>query len=83
MKWSTKSAGEYPKGWSFAFEEARLGESVEVLEAGNAAQLDWNTALGHFVKVMPKDYKRVLEAARLAEERGEPVLDAIMAASHG
>jgi len=47
VKWSTKSAGEYPKGWSFAFEEARLGESVEVLEAGSAAQLGRSTELGH------------------------------------
>ena len=43
----------------------------------------WDAALNSFVKVMPKDYKRVLEAARRAEERGEPVLDAIMAAAHG
>ena len=44
---------------------------------------NWETALHNFVKVMPRDYKRVLEAARLAEERGEPVLDAIMASAHG
>ena len=36
-----------------------------------------------FVKVMPQDYKRVLEAARVAEERGINVDEAIMAASHG
>jgi glutamate synthase (NADPH/NADH) large chain len=35
------------------------------------------------VKVMPKDYKRVLDAARQAQERGEPVLEAIMSAAHG
>ncbi|MEX1044427.1 MAG: hypothetical protein WD020_07285, partial [Acidimicrobiia bacterium] len=44
---------------------------------------DWPAALSMFVKVMPKDYKRVLDAARRAEERGEPVIDAIMAAAHG
>jgi len=32
---------------------------------------------------MPKDYKRVLEAARVAEERGINVDEAIMAASRG
>jgi hypothetical protein len=32
---------------------------------------------------MPKEYKRVLEAARIAEERGVSVDEAIMAASHG
>ena len=43
----------------------------------------WYNEVRAFVKVMPKDYKRVLEAARNAEERGEPVLEAIMAAAHG
>jgi hypothetical protein len=32
---------------------------------------------------MPKDYRRVLEATREANLRGEPVDDAIMAAAHG
>ena len=40
-------------------------------------------ALAEFVKVMPKDYRRVLEATRRAVERGEAVEDAIMAAAHG
>jgi glutamate synthase (NADPH/NADH) large chain len=44
---------------------------------------DWDREVERFVKVMPKDYKRVLEAARQAEERGEPVIEAIMAAAHG
>jgi glutamate synthase (NADPH/NADH) large chain len=39
--------------------------------------------LARFVKVMPRDYRRVLEATRWALERGEPVDDAIMAAAHG
>ncbi|HEX7167549.1 MAG TPA: glutamate synthase subunit alpha, partial [Acidimicrobiales bacterium] len=43
----------------------------------------WHEAVRHFVKVMPKDYKRVLEAARIAEEKGLSVDEAIMAASHG
>ena len=43
----------------------------------------WHEAVRHFVKVMPKDYKRVLEAAAIAEERGEDVDEAIMAAAHG
>jgi glutamate synthase (NADPH/NADH) large chain len=43
----------------------------------------WREELRRFVKVMPKDYKRVLEAARLAEEKGMSVDEAIMAASHG
>jgi glutamate synthase (NADPH/NADH) large chain len=44
---------------------------------------DWHNQLEHFRKVMPKDYKRVLEAARVAEERGINVDEAIMAASRG
>ncbi|HEX9969446.1 MAG TPA: glutamate synthase large subunit, partial [Acidimicrobiales bacterium] len=43
----------------------------------------WHDEVRRFVKVMPKDYKRVLEAAAIAEERGESVDEAIMAAAHG
>ena len=43
----------------------------------------WDEEVRHFVKVMPDDYKRVIEAVRQAEITGEPVLDAIMAAAHG
>ncbi|HEY2331285.1 MAG TPA: glutamate synthase-related protein, partial [Acidimicrobiales bacterium] len=43
----------------------------------------WHEEIRRFVKVMPKDYKRVLAAARAAEERGLDVDEAIMAASHG
>jgi glutamate synthase (NADPH/NADH) large chain len=34
-------------------------------------------------KVMPIDYRRVLEATRLAIETGRAVDEAIMAAAHG
>ena len=44
---------------------------------------DWHDEVERFRKVMPKDYKRVLEAARVAEERGINVDEAIMAASRG
>jgi glutamate synthase (NADPH/NADH) large chain len=44
---------------------------------------DWYKATESFVKVMPKDYKRVLEATRQAQERGESVEEAVMAAAHG
>ena len=43
----------------------------------------WHDEVRQFVKVMPKDYKRVLEAARIAEEQGTNVDEAIMAAAHG
>jgi glutamate synthase (NADPH/NADH) large chain len=43
----------------------------------------WPKAASSFVKVMPRDYKRVLEAIRKAEESGRPVEEAVMAAAHG
>ena len=43
----------------------------------------WGGAVGQFVKVMPRDYRRVLEATRLAVEEGRSVDDAVMAAAHG
>ena len=42
---------------------------------------NWSKTAPQFVKVMPRDYKRVLEATRRAEESGEDVDQAIMAAS--
>src|SRR5690348_5470180 len=39
--------------------------------------------LAVFVKVMPKDYKRVLAAASRAELEGRDVNEAVMAAAHG
>jgi glutamate synthase (NADPH/NADH) large chain len=44
---------------------------------------DWHVESRKFAKVMPTDYKRVLEAARIAEEKGLSVDEAIMAAAHG
>jgi len=44
---------------------------------------EWDEAVARFSKVMPRDYKRVLEAARVAERDGLNVDEAIMAAAHG
>jgi glutamate synthase (NADPH) large chain len=44
---------------------------------------DWERGLPRFVKVMPKDYKRVLAAASRAELEGRDVNEAVMAAAHG
>jgi glutamate synthase (NADPH/NADH) large chain len=44
---------------------------------------DWTATLGRFGKVMPKDYKRVLAAARRAERDGLDVNEAVMAAAQG
>jgi glutamate synthase (NADPH/NADH) large chain len=43
----------------------------------------WGSAVGDFVKVMPRDYRRVLEATRRALDAGTSVDEAVMAASHG
>ena len=42
---------------------------------------DWDAARHRFVKVMPRDYKRVLEAAASARESGEDEMEAIMASA--
>ncbi len=44
---------------------------------------DWPRQAGDFVKVMPRDYKRVLEAIAEAERTGADVDAAIMGASRG
>jgi glutamate synthase (NADPH/NADH) large chain len=44
---------------------------------------DWDVALCRFTAVVPRDYKRVLEATRRAEQDGRPVDEAIMDAARG
>jgi glutamate synthase (NADPH/NADH) large chain len=44
---------------------------------------DWAFECERFVKVMPRDYKAVLEATRRAEAEGVDPLEAVMAAAHG
>jgi glutamate synthase (NADPH/NADH) large chain len=44
---------------------------------------DWGRSLADMVKVMPRDYRRVLEATRRAMEEGRSVDEAVMASSHG
>jgi glutamate synthase (NADPH/NADH) large chain len=44
---------------------------------------DWQYAAPQFVKVMPRDYQRVLVAIKEAEEAGVDVDEAIMAAAKG
>jgi len=43
----------------------------------------WPASAETFVKVMPRDYKRVLEAQRRAAETGEDPIEAVMAAARG
>jgi glutamate synthase (NADPH) large chain len=72
-----------------AEDEAFLRDLVErhLAETGSAVAsrllADWTSALGRFTKVMPRDYKRVLAAARRAERDGLDVNEAVMSAAHG
>ena len=50
---------------------------------GQRILADWSTEQQHFVKVMPRDYKKVLEAITGAERAGQDVGEAIMAAARG
>jgi glutamate synthase (NADPH/NADH) large chain len=44
---------------------------------------DWSQQVNHFVKVMPRDYKKVLLAISAAEANGTDVNEAIMEAARG
>jgi glutamate synthase (NADPH) large chain len=52
-------------------------------EVARHVLLDWSTTWESFVKVMPRDYRRVLEATELAVAEGRSVDEAVMAAPHG
>jgi glutamate synthase (NADPH/NADH) large chain len=60
---------------------------VHAKETGStlAEQLldDWVVAAEQFVTVMPRDYRRVLDATAAAEREGRPVVEAVMEAAHG
>ncbi|HUA27458.1 MAG TPA: glutamate synthase large subunit [Streptosporangiaceae bacterium] len=58
-----------------------LAETGSAVAAGLLA--DWEPSVRRFVKVMPKDYKRVLAAARRAEQDGLDVNEAVMASARG
>ena len=50
---------------------------------GQRILADWRGQQRHFIKVMPRDYKKVLQAIAEAERDGTDVDKAIMAAAHG
>ncbi len=60
-----------------------IGRHLAETGSAVAARLlaDWDAALARFRRVMPKDYKRVLAAARRAEREGSDVHEAVMAAA--
>ena len=50
-------------------------------EVASAILDRWHQQVRYFKKVMPKDYKRVMEAIATAEEHGQDVEEAVMAAA--
>jgi glutamate synthase (NADPH) large chain len=50
---------------------------------GQRILADWHGQQRHFIKVMPRDYKKVLQAIAEAERDGTDIDKAIMAAAHG
>ena len=64
-----------------AFVERHLVETGSAV--GERLLGDWDDAVGRCVKVMPNDFKRVLEATAQAEAEGRDVIDAVMEASRG
>jgi glutamate synthase (NADPH) large chain len=50
---------------------------------GQRVLADWENELKNFSKVMPRDFKRVLQAIAEAELTGSDVDEAIMAAANG
>ncbi|CAN5161484.1 glutamate synthase large subunit [soil metagenome] len=50
---------------------------------GAALLADWPRRVGGFAKIMPRDYQRVLEATRRAEQSGRSVEEAVMEAARG
>jgi glutamate synthase (NADPH/NADH) large chain len=68
-------------------EELRSIVARHAEETGSAVAAallaDWPAAAGRVSAIVPRDYKRVLEATRLAERTGRPVEEAIMEAARG
>jgi glutamate synthase (NADPH/NADH) large chain len=61
---------------------ARHGTETESAVAARILAA-WERSAEDFVKVMPRDYRRVLEATRRAEAEGRSVDEAVMSAAHG
>ena len=68
-----------------AFLADRVKRHQEETDSAVAERLlaAWSVECERFVKVMPRDYKAVLEATRRAEAEGVDPLEAVMAAAHG
>ena len=65
--------------------KSMLTKHVEYTKSSVAQNIlnDWANYQSKFIKVMPEDYKRVLEAIKRAKAEGTSVDDAVMEAAHG
>jgi glutamate synthase (NADPH/NADH) large chain len=62
-----------------------LARHIRYTQSPVAARLlvNWEASQRTFVKVMPKDFKRVMEAMKKAQETGIPWEEVVMASAHG
>jgi len=67
------------RDWLRSIIGKHLAETGSPVAKGILADFDHQT----FIKIFPSDYKRVLAAIRRAEDAGEDVDTAVMAAAHG
>lgn len=67
--------------WLYAIIQAHVDATDSAV--GQRILTDWSEQQRHFVKVMPKDYKRVLQAIALAKRDGVDVDRVIMEPAHG
>ncbi|MCP3939522.1 MAG: glutamate synthase large subunit [Actinomycetia bacterium] len=64
-------------------EDLRRHRDVTDSPVANTILERWHSRRRHFKKVMPRDYKRALEAIAIAEETGRDIEEAVMAAARG
>jgi len=62
-----------------------IRKQAQYTQSTRAAKVlaNWNHMLPKFVKVVPRDYKRALNAMKIAQEKGIPWEQAVMAGAHG
>ena len=67
------------------FVQATVAKHAAETGSAVAAALleDWPASIGRFKRIMPRDYKRVLNAIAKAESLGEDVDEAVMEAARG
>ena len=85
MSWYVRTTIRILVRVSMSLRDYRTALTTPGAAAPVAASLlgDWTRRSAAFTKVMPRDYRRVLEAMRQARVEGRDVDEAIMEASRG